>query len=135
MPLLICLAIALHDVDGPIHCADGTKLRLQGIGALEIDGTCRPNQPCAPGDPFEQRRRMAKLMGAKIARETRSPNGGQLYFAEPVRLTYEPVGKSYKRVTAWVKLPDGRDLSCLAIRAGVAARWDRYDGGGRLRGC
>ena len=133
--LLICLAIALRDVDGPIHCQDGTKIRLQGIGAMELERTCRPNQPCVPGDPFEQRRRMAKVMGAAIARETRSPNGGQLYFSKPIRLTYEPTGTSHKRVTAWVTLSDGRDLSCLAIRAGVAVRWDRYDRGGRLRGC
>jgi len=30
-----CDAIALHDVDGPIHCASGEKIRLQGIGATE----------------------------------------------------------------------------------------------------
>lgn len=132
---LICLAIALHDVDGPIHCADGTKIRVQGIGATEMDGTCRPNQPCVPGDPFEQRRRMVKVMGATISRETRSPNGGQLYFAKPIRLTIEPTGTSHKRVTAWVRLPDGRDYSCAAIRSGIAVRWDRYDRRGRLKGC
>lgn len=55
MIALICLAIALHDVDGPIHCRSGEKIRLQGIGALETDGTCRPGQPCVLGDPFAQR--------------------------------------------------------------------------------
>ncbi len=131
----ICLAIALHDVDGPIHCQDGTKIRLQGIGALEMDGTCRRKQPCVYGDPFEQRRRMAKAMGATIARETRTPNGGQLFFARPIALACEQTGSSHKRITAWCKLSSKMDLSCVAIRAGVAIRWDRYDRQGRLRGC
>lgn len=133
--VLICLAIALHDVDGPLHCSDGTKVRLQGIGATEMDGSCRPNQPCVPGDPFEQRRGMARAMGATIARETRSPNGGQLFFARPVKLTCEPMGKSHKRITAWCRLPSGSDLSCVAIRAGVAVRWEKFDRGSRLKGC
>src|SRR4051812_5973438 len=102
MIVMICPAIALHDVDGPIHCADGTKLRVQGIGALEMNGTCRPNQPCVPGNSFDQRLIMARVMGAKVARETRSPNGGQLFFARPIRLTYEPTGRSHERITAWV---------------------------------
>ena len=54
-----CEAVALHDVDGPIHCRSGEKVRLQGIGATETDGSCRPNQPCVAGDPMVQRRVMA----------------------------------------------------------------------------
>ena len=137
MPLItiICLAVALHDVDGPIHCADGTKVRLQGIGATEMSGQCRPRQPCVLGDPFEQRRRMARAMGATITRETRGPNGGQLYFDQPIRLACTPTGKSYKRITAWCSLPSGTDLSCTAIRTGVAIRWEKFDRAGRLKGC
>lgn len=32
-----CLAIALQDVAGPLHCEGGRKVRLQGIGATEMD--------------------------------------------------------------------------------------------------
>ena len=60
---------------------------------------------------------------------------GQLWFAQPIRLQCEVTGKSYKRLTAWCSLPNGRDLSCLAIKAGVAARWERYDSKGRPVGC
>ena len=42
------------------------------------------------------------------------------------RLTCQPVGTSYKRVVARCTLPDGRSLSCAAVAAGAAARWDRY---------
>lgn len=137
---LICLAIALHDVDGPIHCRTGEKIRLQGIGATETNGACRPDQPCIPGDPFDQRRTMVRVMGATIDHEDAGKNGkpslyGQAWFTRPVRLECEPTGKSHKRITAWCRLPDGRDLSCAAIKAGVAVQWTRYDRAGRLSGC
>lgn len=135
MPLpFLCFAIALHDVDGPIHCSTGEKIRLQGIGATEMSGECRRGQPCVPGDPRAQRRTMARVMGATIAREDRQDNG-QLWFTRPLRLVCTPTGKSHKRITAWCTLPTGRDLSCAAIGAGVAVRWERYDRGGRLRTC
>ena len=138
--LLICLAIALHDVDGPIHCKSRQKIRLQGIGATETDGTCRRGQPCIAGDPFAQRRVMARAMGAKLSREDLGRNGrpsrnGQAWFSQPVRLVCDVTGKSHERLTAWCKLPDGRDVSCAAIRAGVAVRWAKYDHGRRLESC
>jgi hypothetical protein len=140
LPLLICLAIALHDVDGPIHCQSGEKIRLQGIGATETDGSCNPNQPCVPGNPFEQRRTMARAMGAVISKEDNGQDGtpdryGQAWFTRPVRLVCDVTGTSHKRLTAWCGLPSGRDVSCEAIKAGVAMRWARYDPKGRLRWC
>ncbi len=137
---LLCLAIAIHDVDGPIHCQTGEKIRLQGIGATETNGTCNPGQPCVPGDPFEQRRRLTKAMGAQASREDRTKDGrlslyGQLWFERPVRLECEVTGRSHNRSTAWCRLPNGRDLSCTAISIGVAARWGRYDPKGRLLNC
>jgi hypothetical protein len=139
MPLLICLAIALHDVDGPIRCQSGEKIRLQGIGALETDGSCKTAQPCVPGNPFDQRRTMARVMGARVSHEDMAKGAtpalyGQLWF-NPVRLECTLTGKSHNRLTAWCKLPDGRDLSCAAISAGIAVRWVRYDPRGRLSRC
>ena len=130
-----CQAIALHDVDGPIHCVSGTKIRLQGIGATETDGTCRQNQPCIPGDPIVQRRIMAtRVIGATIAREDPG-RYGQAWFAAPVPLSCVPTGKSHARVTAWCRRADGTDLSCGAINAGVAARWPKFDRQDRLSRC
>lgn len=130
-----CDAVALHDVDGPIHCRSGEKIRLQGIGATETDGRCRPNQPCVPGDPIVQRRVMAtRVIGARIERED-AGRYGQAWFAQPVRLDCLATGTSHARVTAWCRRPDGADLSCGAIRAGIAARWPRYDHDRRLVAC
>lgn len=138
--ILICLAIALHDVDGPIHCQTGEKIRLQGIGATETNGRCNPNQPCAPGDPFEQRRKMARIIGATIEREDMGRDGkprlyGQLWFKRPVRLECNVTGTSRGRLTAWCQLPNGRDLSCEAIKYRIAARWSIYDRDRKLTGC
>jgi endonuclease YncB( thermonuclease family) len=131
----ICFAIALHDVDGPIHCQSGEKIRLQGIGATEMDGTCRPNQPCIFGDPRTQRRIMANhVIGAAIDRED-ARESGRVWFVRPVRLRCELTGKSHARLTAWCRRPDGADLSCEAIRAGIAVRWSRYDRSERLLPC
>jgi endonuclease YncB( thermonuclease family) len=41
-------------------------------------------------------------------------------------LARAPVDRSYKRVVARCTLPDGRSLSCAAIAAGAAVRWDLY---------
>ena len=76
----------------------------------------------------------SRVIGASIAREDAS-RYGQAWFVRPVSLQCVATGKSHARVTAWCSRPDGADLSCEAIRAGVAARWDKYDRAGHLSGC
>jgi hypothetical protein len=39
-----------------IHCLAGEGIRLQGTGAIEMDGTCGPSQPCVPDNLLAQRR-------------------------------------------------------------------------------
>src|SRR5687767_12542809 len=41
-----CTPTAVWDGDGPIWCAEGPKIRLAGIAAREIDGTCKKGHPC-----------------------------------------------------------------------------------------
>ena len=134
MTPLICLAIALHDADGPIHCAGGPLIRLQGIGAIELDGTRRGAQPGVAGDPFDQRRRLARAIGAEILRDEPDEHGS-LWFLRPVELTCDVTGRSFRRTTAWCRTRAGVDLSCLAIRLDVAVRWARFDRGHRLDRC
>ena len=131
---LLCLAVALHDVDGPIRCQTGQRIRLAGIGATELDGSSRPGQPGIPGDPFALRRRMATAIGGGVGQDSRALDG-YLRFARPVRLSCDVTGQSYNRLVAWCRLPDGRDVSCTAIGAGVAARWARFDPEARLVRC
>jgi len=44
--LFLCTPVAVYDGDGPVHCREGQKLRIAGIAAREIDGTCRASHPC-----------------------------------------------------------------------------------------
>ena len=43
-----CTPVAVWDGDGPVWCAEGSKVRVAGVAAREIDGTCKSSQPC-PG--------------------------------------------------------------------------------------
>jgi endonuclease YncB( thermonuclease family) len=38
-----CTPVAVYDGDGPVWCAEGPRIRLAGIAAREMDGTCRSN--------------------------------------------------------------------------------------------
>jgi endonuclease YncB( thermonuclease family) len=129
----LCLAIAVHDADGPIRCASGQKVRLAGIAAREWDGSCQPNQPCPPGSPLQARRALIRAMGA--VEEQGTAEAFHARFSRPVRLTCTATSKSHGRVVAWCRLPNGRDLSCEAIRVRAAVRWARFDPAGRLARC
>ena len=100
----VCQVAAVHDGD-TWTCADGRKVRLAGIDANELGGSC--HNACAPMSGENARQFVDRL----IYRQ---------------RLTCQPYGLSYRRVVARCSLPDGRDLSCLTIGAGAAVRWDRY---------
>jgi endonuclease YncB( thermonuclease family) len=57
-----CTPTRVGDGDGPIWCAGGPKIRLAGIAAHEMDGTCRPNQPCPTASAEEARTALATLL-------------------------------------------------------------------------
>jgi endonuclease YncB( thermonuclease family) len=107
-----CAVVQVHDGD-TLRCADGTRVRLQGIDANELNGSCHVT--CAPRSAIEARDNLARLALGKTVR-------------------VEPTGKSYNRVTAWLS-SGGRDLSCAQIQGGYAVRWAKFDRGGRLLAC
>jgi endonuclease YncB( thermonuclease family) len=96
-----------------LRLADGTRIRLQGIDANELDGSCHVT--CA-------------ILTARDARD----NLARLALGR--RISCEQTGTSYRRVTAWCSV-GGMDLSCAQVRAGAAIRWARYDRDGRLIRC
>ena len=61
-----CTPVAVYDGDGPIWCAEGPKIRETGIAAREVDGTCRPNQPCPKVSAERSRDALVKLIGVPI---------------------------------------------------------------------
>ncbi|GGB55743.1 hypothetical protein GCM10010833_08070 [Blastomonas aquatica] len=41
----VCTPTVVWDGDGPIWCAEGPRIRLSGIAAREMDGSCSPAIP------------------------------------------------------------------------------------------
>lgn len=117
-----CTPTHVWDGDGPVWCAEGPHLRIAGIAAREMDGTCRSNQPCPTASAVEARDALVGLLGG--------PRGtiptGHVVVRAP-RLTCRSEGAAGgSRTAAWCRLPSGADLSCAMIRTGTVLRWDRY---------
>jgi endonuclease YncB( thermonuclease family) len=123
----ICTAVSVWDGDGPVACREGWRLRLHGIAARELDGTCRKGHPCPTASGVAARTALVALLGGEAGR---APTGHVL-LRRPARLRCIITGGSYGRLTAWCTLPDGRDLSCAMIASGTALRWARHWGSHR----
>lgn len=119
-----CTPTRVWDGDGPIWCAEGPKVRLAGIAAREIDGTCRGNQPCPNAGAEEARDALARLVGKPIGK---SREGHVLVSGPPLRCVSLGNGKG-ARTAAWCGTAAGVDLSCAMVRNGMALRWKRYQG-------
>ena len=110
-----CQVTRVHDGD-TLTCSSGVRVRLNAINARELDGSCGTGHPCPTASGTAARDYLRRLaLGQTLAcRQT---------------------GTSYNRVTAWCAAENGADLSCAMVTAGMAARWERFDREGRLRGC
>ncbi|GGD67055.1 thermonuclease family protein [Croceicoccus mobilis] len=118
----VCTPTHVWDGDGPVWCAEGPHLRIAGIAAREMDGTCRTNQPCPDATAIKARDALVRLMGG--ARGTIST--GHVVIRGP-RLTCRSEGTAGgNRTAAWCRLPSGADLSCAMIKTGTVLRWNRY---------
>ena len=117
-----CTPTHIWDGDGPVWCAEGPHLRIAGIAAREMDGTCRTNQPCPAASAIEARDALVQLMGG--ARGTIST--GHVVVKGPRLTCRSEGGAGGNRTAAWCRLPSGADLSCAMIKTGTVLRWDRY---------
>jgi endonuclease YncB( thermonuclease family) len=122
-----CTPTRVWDGDGPIWCAEGPRIRLAGIAAREIDGTCRPTQPCPQATAEQARDHLVSLVGRATGRST---EGHILVRGEPMQCTSDGSAGG-ERTAAWCVQPDGEDLSCAMVASGYALRWERFWGGHR----
>jgi hypothetical protein len=119
-----CTPVKVWDGDGPIHCAEGPRIRLSGIAARETDGSCRPGHPCPTASAEAARDTLAALLG----RTTGTASEGHLLIKGPA-LTCRAVGSAGgNRTAAWCVSPTKGDLSCAMVKSGTVAKWDRYWG-------
>jgi len=117
-----CTPVSLWDGDGPFLCAEGPRVRLAGIAAREMDGSCRSNQPCPDASAEAARDTLAQLLGTPAG--TTSDSHIRLINAPTLRcLSTGSAGG--KRTGAWCYGPQG-DISCRLVQARVVKVWPRY---------
>jgi hypothetical protein len=63
-----CTPIRVWDGDGPIWCREGPRIRLAGIAAREIDGSCRTGHPCPRASGIVARDTLVRLLGGAKGR-------------------------------------------------------------------
>ena len=61
----VCTPTHVWDGDGPIWCREGPRVRLAGIAARELDGSCKMNQPCPPANAKAARDALVALVGLR----------------------------------------------------------------------
>lgn len=111
---LSCTPTAVYDGDGPVWGAEGPRIRLAGIAAHEMDGTCRTNQPCPNVSAERSRDELVKLVGVPIGRKRE----GHVPVRGPtMRCVSEGSGRG-SRTAAWCASPRSDDLSCAMVRRG-----------------
>lgn len=119
-----CTPIAVYDGDGPIWCKEGPKIRLAGIAAREMDGTCRSNQPCPKASAITSRDYLASLVGDKVGQR---PEGHIIVRGPALTCLSQGNGRG-SRTAAWCRTASGVDLSCAMVKSGMALRWRQYQG-------
>jgi endonuclease YncB( thermonuclease family) len=117
-----CTPTAVWDGDGPIWCAEGPKIRVAGVAAREMDGSCRRNQPCPSVGAIDARDRLVRLFGGP--RGVRAE--GHIIVRSATMTCRSDGSAGGSRTAAWCTSPVFGDLSCAVIRAGGAVRWARY---------
>lgn len=117
-----CTPTHVWDGDGPIWCAEGPRIRLSGIAAREMDGTCRPGHPCPSRTAVEARDHLVTLIGRKTGV---APTGHILVQGEPLRCKSDGSGKG-SRTAAWCSNSEAGDLSHAMVKSGYALKWERY---------
>ena len=124
-----CTPTHVWDGDGPIWCAEGPHIRISGIAAREMDGSCRVNQPCPPASALEARDALVGLLGGP--RGTNST--GHVVVAAKAMTCRSEGSAGGSRTAAWCTLPSGSDLSCAMVATGTVLVWERYWRGHRCR--
>lgn len=117
-----CTPTAVWDGDGPIWCEEGPRIRLAGIAAREMDGSCSPGHPCAEASATNARDALVQLIGLP----TGTGPHGHITVTGPAMRCRSDGSAGGNRTAAWCVSPKGGDLSCAMVAMKMAAKWDRY---------
>lgn len=118
----ICTPTHVWDGDGPVWCKEGPRLRLAGIAARELDGSCSPGHPCPAPSGIAARDGLVALLG--------TPTGvgrhGHILINGPSLRCRSDGSAGGNRTAAWCVSPRHGDINCAMVRGGWALRWERY---------
>lgn len=118
-----CTPVKVYDGDGPVWCAEGPRLRLAGIAAREMDGSCRSNQPCPAASAETARDTLVRLLGTPTFRE----RDGHIRVRPAAALRCVSTGPAVgKRTGAWCVSPTAGDISCRMVQSGAALVWRQF---------
>lgn len=117
-----CTPIRVWYGDGPIWCAEGPHVRLSGIAAREMDGSCSIGHPCPNADPVAARDALVSLIG----RPTGISREGHILVDGPRMTCISDGSAGGSRTAAFCHSPQSGDISCNMIKAGWAALWQKY---------
>ena len=117
-----CTPTRVWDGDGPVWCAEGPRVRLSGIAAREMNGSCSPGHPCPKASAEAARDALVRFVGKPRGRSRE----GHILVSGPV-LQCRSVGSAGgKRTAAWCISPKFGDLSCAMVKGGWALIWQKY---------
>lgn len=117
-----CTPTAVWDGDGPIWCEEGPRVRLAGIAAREMDGTCSSGLTCLGADAVASRDGLVRLIGEPVGVGAH----GHILVEGPTMRCVSTGGAGGNRTGAWCSSPKSGDINCAMVRTGLALRWDRY---------
>jgi endonuclease YncB( thermonuclease family) len=117
-----CTPTRVWDGDGPIWCVEGPRVRLSGIAAREIDGTCSVGHPCPQASAEKARDTLVRLVGKPVGQSKE----GHIIVRGPVLKCKSLGGAGGNRTAAWCVSPIWGDLSCAMIKSGTAMKWFKY---------
>ena len=117
-----CTPTHVWDGDGPVWCEEGPRIRLSGIAAREMDGSCSLGHPCPSASATEARDALVHFLGSPTGRGQH----GHVLVEGPTMRCVSTGSAGGERTGAWCVSPKSGDLSCAMVRGGYAARWDRY---------
>ncbi len=124
-----CTVTRVWDGDGPIWCAEGPKIRLAGIAAREIDGSCRRGHPCPHASGVGARDKLVELLGGAAG----TTSTGHIVVRGPLLRCRSMGSGKGDRTAAWCRTATGMDLNCAMVASGYALRWATHDTQRRCR--
>ena len=117
-----CTPTRVWDGDGPIWCAEGPRIRLSGVAAKEMDGSCKPGHRCSNSDPIRSRDALASLIGKPIG----FAHEGHVLVRGPTMICRSDGSAGNGRTAAFCVSPKSGDVSCNMVAGGWAANWQKY---------